>query len=161
MAANFDNPDKRNDLERRLSSWTLAADGLDGDAMLFAAGRASVRSGRARFLWPVLACAMTALAAVLAVCLHSERRERLALAQQIQQLAPAPRPEPPSPAPANSETLPEEEPSPSSLLVAHRLLEDGSEDWPVRTQPSPDKSRHALPAAPILLAGQRDVLLDP
>jgi len=41
MDANQSNPDSMNDLEQRLAAWSPAREGLDPDAMLYAAGRAS------------------------------------------------------------------------------------------------------------------------
>jgi hypothetical protein len=69
------------DLERRLAAWRPALQGLDPDAMLFAAGRVS--AGRPRPIWPVLAASMSVVAAALALWANSERSERLALAYQL------------------------------------------------------------------------------
>ncbi len=54
MATDDYNADDLTDLERRLSSWEPTTEGLDSDALLFAAGRASARPGLGRFVWPAL-----------------------------------------------------------------------------------------------------------
>src|SRR5262249_56763625 len=76
-----------NDLERRLSGWRPAPEGLDPDAVLFAAGRASAQPNR--FAWPALAACFAVLAAALGGWAASERSERLALARLLQQRSPA------------------------------------------------------------------------
>ncbi len=162
MDANSHHADDLSDLERRLASWAPAVEGLHADAMLFAAGRVSARSGPTRFVWPALACGMAALAAVLAVCLRLEHAERLGLAQRFQQLVPAPLPEPLlAPSLPPTESTAEEEPPQSSLLVTHRILERGLEDWPDRPPVQGDKPSTPPPPSLIFHAGQRDVLLDP
>jgi hypothetical protein len=136
---------------------------LDPDALLFAAGRASVRPGPARFVWPALTVCLAGLATVLGVCLKAEHAERLALALQMRQPppAPAPKPSPPIEVSPGEPLLPEDVP-PSSLLAAHRLLERGLDDWPPQIEAAltetPDP---ALLHPPILQVGQRDFLLEP
>jgi len=69
MDTNHPCPDgELNDLERRLSAWRPAAEGLDPDAVLFAAGRASVRPGPARFAWPALAACLLPGSLLLYFC---------------------------------------------------------------------------------------------
>src|SRR5262245_45186807 len=77
-----------NELERRLAAWRPAADGLDPDSVLFAAGRASVRPSPARFAWPALAAGFACVAAVLGAALASERSERMTLALLLEQRTP-------------------------------------------------------------------------
>lgn len=162
MDANSHHTDDLSGLERRLASWAPAVEGLNVDAMLFAAGRASVCSSPTRFVWPALACGMAALATVLAVCLRLEHAQRLELAQQFQQLAPAPLAEPSfAPSPPPTESTADEEPPLSSLLVAHRVLERGLEDWPDPKLDRSDKPSTPQPPSSIFQVGQRDVLLDP
>lgn len=152
--------DNLSELERRLSGWEPAADGLDADALLFAAGRASVRAGPARVVWPALTGLLSVLSVVLGVWLAAERGERLALTQQLrQQPTPFVQSSPASDAdaaPPESPTV--DEPPPDSYLAGRRALEKGLDAWPVRVV------AHAHPLAPepdILRLGQRNVLLDP
>src|SRR5579871_3770380 len=117
MHPNAHQPDDLSKLERRLSDWVPAADGLDADAMLFAAGRASARPGRSRFLWPALACATTLLAIIFGIWLRHEHTERLALAQRVEQLSTVVvPPAPPSPAVVPADASPSEEEQTSSYL---------------------------------------------
>ncbi len=53
MDANISNSDDLKELEQRLATWSPAKDGLDPDAMLFAAGRASARHGKTWLAWPI------------------------------------------------------------------------------------------------------------
>lgn len=68
-----------NDLERRLTGWRPTSDGLDADAMLFAAGRASVRRSPARFSWPAIAASLAVAVGILGSRLANERLENQAL----------------------------------------------------------------------------------
>ncbi len=152
-------PDDLSEVERRLAAWEPAADGLDADALLFAAGRASVRPGPARFLWPALTAGMAALAVVLGVWLAAERTERLDLARQLRQPAPAP-----APSPAVSPPEPpsaEEERPPNSLFAARRALELGLDAWPPQAVSRARTPGPTPPDPPVLQVGWRDVLLDP
>jgi hypothetical protein len=155
-------PDDLSDVERRLAACEPDGAGLDADAMLFAAGRASVRPGPARFVWSALTVGLAALAVVLGAWLAAERAGRLALAQRLRQAAPAPTSVPvPPPAAAPEEPPTADEPPPTSLLAVHQALARGLDPWPTQvvarapTPPSP------APAPPVLQAGWRDALLDP
>jgi hypothetical protein len=163
MEPHSHHPEDLSELEHRLSAWRPADEGLNADAVLFAAGRASVRLGPARFVWPALTVCLAGLAVVLGVCLNVERSERLALARQLRQPPPAPAPKSaPSIEVSPVELPPAEDVPPTSFLAAHRLLERGLDDWPERVvvarveTPAP-----ALPHTPVLQVGQRDLLLDP
>jgi hypothetical protein len=157
MDTHPDRPDNLSDLERRLASCAPSAAGLDADAMLFAAGRASARPGPARFVWPVLAAGLAGLAAVLGAGLAHERGERLALAQRLQQM-PAPAPAPPSSSAAPSEPSTAEEPPPNSLLASHKALEQGLDAWPA--QPVARADATDSPASHVLQVGRPDRLPD-
>jgi hypothetical protein len=148
-----------NELERRLSAWQPDGAGLDADAVLFAAGRASVRPSKARFAWPALTACLAGLAIVLGVCLKAEHTERLALARQMRQPPPAPAPKPAPPAEVSP--TPAEDVPPTGILAAHRALERGLEGWPEQAIARADTPRAPLPRSPILHVGQRDLLLDP
>jgi hypothetical protein len=119
------------DLEQRLAACRPAADGLDADRMLFAAGRASARPGPGRFAWPLVAAGMTLVAAGLAVWAASERAERVALAGQLRQQSPAPAPRVPPRPPAPGDFA-AEPPAPDSYLAARHLVEQGLDGWPER-----------------------------
>jgi hypothetical protein len=156
-------PEDLSELEHRLSAWRPADEGLNADAVLFAAGRASVRPGPVRFVWPALTVCLAGLATVLGVCLNVERSGRLALARQLRQPPPAPAPKSPTPVEVSPEEspLPEDVPS-TSFLAARRLLERGLDDWPERVVVARvETPAAALPHAPVLQVGQRDLLLDP
>ena len=76
-------------LERSLAACRPSADGLNADAMLFAAGRASARGGKA---WPVATGVLAALSVALGIGLWVERSERVALAARLTQATPVPLP---------------------------------------------------------------------
>lgn len=156
-------PEDLNELERRLSAWQPEGEGLDADAVLFAAGRASVPPSKARFLWPALTACLTGLALVLGLCLKAEHAERLALAQQMRRQTPAPDPKPAPPVEASpAESSPSEDVPRSGVLAAHRLLERGLEDWPDGRAMARAETPGPSPYDPhILHVGQRDLLLDP
>lgn len=154
-------PDDLKDLEQRLSSWQPAADGLDPDAMLFAAGRASAQPGSARLVWPALSGLLSMLCVVLGLWLTAERSERLALARQLREHRSVPVDKAPS-SPAADVVPPEtEEAAPDSYLASHRALEKGLDAWPVRAVVRAGSPRSPSPNPSILHAGQRDALLDP
>jgi hypothetical protein len=143
--------DDLSDLERRLSAWQPARDGLDADAMLFAAGRASAPR---RLAWPALAACLAALALSLGTWAAVERAGRLALAERLRQQAPVE----PAPPTGPVETPSAEVPGPTSLLAAHRALEHGLDAWaprPIDT-PAPGGS----PEPPVLQVGDRKALLE-
>ena len=73
-----------NDLERRLANWRPAGDGLGADAMLFAAGRASVRRSPARFAWPAIAAGLILAVGLLSSRLAGERAVNRDLFAQLQ-----------------------------------------------------------------------------
>lgn len=157
-------PEDLNALERRLSAWQPDSQGLDADAVLFAAGRASVRRGPTRFAWPALTAVLTVLSVVLSLKLASERNERLALVRQLNEGLAAPTINP-SPPPATNtvpaESFDPDELPPDSYLASRRALEEGLDAWPsrvvVRGGPTAAPSREP----PILRLGQRAALLDP
>ena len=144
------NPDDLNDLERRLLAFRPAVEGLDADAMLFAAGRAAIPRG---FVWPSLATLLAVLTVSLAVWATAERHERLSLDRQLRELS-APRSEP---TPVNSpEPLTVDEPD--GWITAHRALEHGLDAWP----PRPISAIEAPSSRePVFTVGHRDALLDP
>jgi hypothetical protein len=137
---------------------------LDADGVLFAAGRASVQPGLARFVWPTMTVLMTALSVVLGLWLADERDQRLALVHRLQERVLAPAVNPPSPPAKNTEAeeSPQSDELPSnSYLASRRALEQGLDAWPsrvvVRSGPTDTLSTNP----PILRLGQRNDLLEP
>lgn len=145
-------------LAERLSRFTPDGGGLDRDALLFAAGRASARPGPARFVWPALTAGLAALALALGVWLSAERSERLALAARLRQTAPAPAAvPPPPPAPAQPHTG--DDPPASSVFAARHALEQGLDAWPsAAVRANPTGPPQADP--PVLRVGRPDALPD-
>lgn len=161
------NPNHAEDLtalERRLSTWEPSRDGLNADAMLFAAGRASVRPGPRRFVWPALTVLMTALAIGLGLSLADERNERVALAHRLRESPPAPAV---NPLPLPTANVSAEEPDrsdelpPDSYLAGRRALEKGLDAWPSRLVVHSGAPAASVTNPPILRLGQRDALLEP
>jgi hypothetical protein len=143
-------PDDLTDLERHLAGCAPSADGLDADAMLFAAGRASARRGR--LAWPALTACLAVLSVVLGVWLAAERAERKELAQRLQRPAPmqTPPPEgaaPPAPAP---EPPTADQPPGGSVLASHQALEQGLDAWPPAALSAGDAPS---PERPVLRVG--------
>jgi hypothetical protein len=144
------------ELERSLAALRPAADGLAADAMLFAAGRASARTSKSCYLWPVATGCVALLAVALAGWVASERSERLALAQLLRNLRSAPTPPPAAVVQETRKT------SPDSLLAAHLSLQRDFDAWLASIGPVlelPDAS--VRPGQPVLRAWQPNSLLDP
>jgi hypothetical protein len=146
-----------NDLERRLSGWVPARAGLDADAMLFAAGRASARRGASRFVWPALTGLLCVAVAVLGVWLAVERGERLALAQQLAQQVPAPLPSAPA---VPIEPVSNDAAMPDSYFRSRQALQHGLDAWPPESE-GPTGSGESAVSTPVLQVGHRDTLLNP
>jgi hypothetical protein len=164
MDTHTNRPEDLNALERRLSSWEPANAGLDVEAMLFAAGRASVRPSLTRFTWPTLTVLMAALSVALGLWLTDERSERLALALRLRERPPMPvvNPSPPPAANMAAEETPQtDELPPDGYLVSRRALEQGLDAWPIRAVVRAEPTEPAFMNPPILRLGQRDALLEP
>jgi hypothetical protein len=149
--------DDLSDVERRLAGWHPGSAGPDADAVLFAAGLAAGRRGRA--IWPVSCVLLALLAAGLGVWGLSERAERRALADRFREQAPEPSP---SPTTAIAE-LPEPSytPSPDDYFHLRRSLEQDPGRWPATPSPAGTQVPGPPPPEPsIPRAGQRDRLLD-
>jgi len=151
------------DLERRLSAHQPSSEGLNTDAMLFAAGQAAARKHPGRFIWPGLTGLTSVAAVIFGLLLTQERAERMLLAQRLQEQTPMPMPTPASSAPAS--IVPAQIPavaqlSPDSLRVARRALDRGLDDWPMVPEPKSLLS-HFSSAEPVVFSvGLRDKLLD-
>jgi hypothetical protein len=148
--------DNLNDLERRLAGWHPAPEGLDADAMLFAAGRAAGRRGRGHLLWPALTVVLAVQAAGLGLWGLSERAERQILASRLRQRAPA-LSAPPETAVAESSYTP----SPDDYFHLRRRMEQDPSHWLAALSPAGSQALGPTPPKPLILrAGQRDGLLD-
>jgi hypothetical protein len=140
--------DDLTDLEQRLAACAPSTAGLDADAMLFAAGRASART---RVFWPLLSAGLATLTVALGVWLANERSTSRELAENLRQTPPpasigAPAFDPTS----SSETAP--------LLAMHRALEEGRDPWPPQSVIVVEPG--ASPLSPALGAHSLDRLLD-
>ncbi len=154
-------PDDLNDLERRLSSWQPAADGLDPDAVLFAAGRASAQPGSVRLLWPALTGLLSVLCVVLGFWLAAERSERQTLARQLREHPSVPVNEPTAAPAADVAPAESDEPAPDSYFVSHRALEQGLDAWPLPPIVHKGSNAVAPASSAIFRVGRRDLLLEP
>ncbi len=143
-------PDDLNELERRLADWQPSQANLAADRMLFAAGRASARTGK---LWPSIAACLAVLAGGLSVGLVHERSGRQALAEEVAALR-ASHPVP-APAPDSSPAAPL---TPGSYWTFRHDLEENPDAWP--QPPAADPPSPATPAERILQVGHLDELLD-
>jgi hypothetical protein len=159
MDTHPDRPDDLRSLERRLSGWQPASAGLDADAMLFAAGRASAQPGPARFVWPALTGVLSVLVVTLAAWLVVERNERLSLKQQLLRQIPASAPSLPAPA-VPAEPVSDDALMPDSYLSSRRALDQGLDAWP-RQQRGQAGSVPVPANNPVYQVGHRDMLLDP
>jgi hypothetical protein len=151
--------DDLNDLERRLSGWRPDAEGLDADAMLFAAGLAAASSRRGSF-WGTALCGVLALLAVgLGAWGLTERAERLALVSRVGEPARSP-----SVSPANPAVVPQGPaytPSPGDYFSLRRQMEQDPSGLLAPAQPEGVQApRPPQPATAILRAGELDTLLN-
>jgi hypothetical protein len=109
-------------LAERLSRFTPDGTGLDRDALLFAAGRASVRPSRR---WQALAVALAASQLLTLVCLWPHTPPSSAPSAAVAE-SPAIAPKPPV------------APDPSALSVLReRLLADDGDKWPSSVSDGP------------------------
>src|SRR6266852_1544326 len=150
MDTHSSHPDDMKKLERRLADWKPTPEGLDAEAMLFAAGRASVRPSKAWLAWPVVSVCLALVAVVLGTRMATERSERLALLRELHN-----RPFEPTPAatPLTDETLAAVPLASNSYLVLRREWEQHPGDWAMRrADPSPTPKTPPGPESPILRA---------
>jgi hypothetical protein len=145
-------------LERRLARWQPAAERLDADAMVFAAGRAAGRGGLGRLLWPACSVLLAVQAAGLLGWGLAERAERQALASRLREQPKAPNA---APVPA---VLAEAvySPSPDDYLHLRRMMEQDPSGGLDSLQPDgPPPIGPPPPEPAILTPGQRGGLLEP
>jgi hypothetical protein len=121
-----------NDLERRLAEWRPSPSGLEVDRLMFAAGRASARSGQSRWIWPLVSAGLALTAVALGMGLAHERAARMELAMQLRDSAPAAIPARGSElGPAESPPTSPTQAPPASYLAARRALTEDLDSWPV------------------------------
>jgi hypothetical protein len=149
------NDDDLSDLECRLANWQPAAERLDADAMLFAAGRAAGRDGIGRLLWPACCVLLAVQAAGLLVWGLGERAERLVLASSLREPPPAPK-SPPAPAVLAEYVY---TPSPNDYLHLRRMMEQDPSGGLASLRPDGPPVGPQPPEPAILTPGQRDGLL--
>jgi hypothetical protein len=156
MATNSHDGEKDvTDLERRLAGWSPGADGLETDAMLFAAGLAAGRRGNVRIISLTVCGFLAAVATGLGIWGLSERAERLSLAQRIRERSPSINASGPTAVVMIPRIL--YEPSPDDYLSMRRLLEQ--DNLPELPAPGPNPPEPPPePSVPML--GQRDALID-
>jgi hypothetical protein len=151
------NQDDLSDLERRLSGWRPGVEGLDADAMLYAAGLAAGRRGGSRLVLPAI-CGVLAMAVVgLAAWGLSEHAERRALDDRLAKLQSVP-----SAPTARSEPIPPESPytpSPSAYFTLRRQMEQEPNRWMVSLPSNGSSALEAPPQPDIYKIGQIDRLL--
>lgn len=121
-------------LERALVACRPVADGLNADAMLFAAGRASAKRG---WVWPTTTAAFAFLSVGLGMALSVERAERAMLEARLQM--PSPTVIEPSPGPAAGTFAFRRDFDADALYVlapssgpAPALSDNAMRGWPVR-----------------------------
>lgn len=123
------------DVERRLASWTPAAQGLDLSAALFAAGRASACPSKALRAWQAAAACLAVAGLILGTGLAWERSQRLTLVAKLADNS----------VPVASAIIPMEPLAPSSYFVLRHKLEESTDvaalavyaDGPGSKEPSP------------------------
>jgi hypothetical protein len=159
-AQNPRHEDELSDIERHLASWQPASDGLNADAMLFAAGQAAARRGRSRLLGPALCILLVVQSAVLGVWGLSERAGRLALATRIRERATAPSAPPATAVAVAILSEPSYTPSPEDYWHLRRRAEQDPGRWLASLQPLGPPAPEPPREPAILRAGQRAGLLD-
>jgi hypothetical protein len=153
------NPDDLSEIERRLSVWRPNAEGLNRDAMLYAAGLAAGKGGHGRLLWPALCSLLAVCAAVLGAWGLNERAECQFLIGRLH--------EPTSSAPASPTNALAAAPhsafvaSPDGYLNLRRQLEQDPGRWLAsREFKGPTAIGPAPPEPAILRASQFEALFN-
>ncbi len=151
--------DNLSDCERRLARWRPDSTGLDTDAMLFAAGAASVERGGGQRFWVASCGLLIALTAVLGTWALLERAERQLLAAHLHERTPAT-----STLESPADTLasqPVYSPSPRDYFHLRRKAEQDTSYSLASLEPTrTDAVGTEVPERAILQAGQWGVLLD-
>jgi hypothetical protein len=146
------------DLERRLGRWQPDAAGLDADAMLFAAGAASVERGGGQRLWPASCGLLLGLSALLGTWALLERAERQMLAARLGDRTPSTVTMPSADFVASGSSY---TPSPRDYLHLRRRAEQDTSYQLASLQPVRTEAAGAQPPeSAILSARQWSDLLD-
>jgi hypothetical protein len=151
--------DDLTEFERRLSGWRPGDQGLNADAMLFAAGVAAGRRRR----HPLLLSAACVLLVVQTIGLGlwglTERAERRALAARSRESGVVPGSSPTTAEAASP--LPAYTPSPDDYLHLRRRAELDPVRWLASLQSTDPQPPGPPPPEPVILqAGQRDHVFD-
>jgi hypothetical protein len=155
MHTNNDRPEELTDLERRLQAWR-PAEGPNADAILFAAGKASVRPPPTiRFPWPALAAGLALLAVALGFWAISERNERYAV------LARVPEPSRVQPPPTLTDVAPTEQNPNSYLTLTTRARSQDVDTLVAYHSPTNRPDTPSSPASPILRPWGGDLFREP
>jgi len=153
----YDQDDLSN-VEHRLSGWRPQAEGLNADAMLFAAGLTAAERRTSR-LWPALCAVLIVQIACLGAWGISERYERLALSSQLADNGSSPV----ATAKVNRDDTSQRSysPSPNDYLHQRKRMERDAGYFVAAASLSraPDFAQE-LPQAAIFRAGQWSDLLD-
>jgi len=159
MDTNTTPPGDLNDVERRLTEWQPSAIGLEVDRLMFAAGRASARSGR---IWPIVSAGLALTVMALGIGLAHERSARLELAMQLRDAAPAVAPARGSElGPAESTPTSPTPAQPASYLAARRALTEDLDSWPVPAHFSGLGEREPAPRPTVLTSHSPVTLIEP
>ena len=153
MDANSSRPNDLNKLEQRLAAWEPASAGLDPEAMLSAAGRASARGVKAWLAWPILSGCLALAVLALGAWLAAERADRLRL---LAELSHRPVETAPVSTPVPDETPTTEALAPDGYLALRREWELHPDDALRPAAPGQAPKRPASPEPSILRAWQPD-----
>lgn len=159
MDSHSPNPDDLSEIERRLSVWRPSAEGLNRDAMLYAAGLGAGKAGRGRRLWPALCSLLAVFAAAVGVWGLNERAERQFLIGRLHEHSPSSAASPMNAlvaAPQSASAT-----SPDSYLNLRRQLEQDPGRWLAsRESTGPTALGPAPPEPAILRASQFEALFN-
>jgi hypothetical protein len=153
------NPDDLSEIERRLSVWRPNAEGLNREAMLYAAGLAAAKPGRGRLLWPALCSLLAVIAVSLGAWGLNERAERQFLIGRLHEGTP-----PAAASPTNALAVAPHSAfvaSPDGYLNLRRQLEQDPGRWLAsRESTGPMAIGPAPPEPEILRASQFEALFN-
>jgi hypothetical protein len=153
------NSDDLSEIERRLSVWRPNAEGLNREAMLYAAGLAAGKAGRGRLLWPALCSLLAVIAVALGAWGFNERSECQFLIGRLHERTP-----PSAATPTNALVAAPQSASatsPDSYLNLRRQLEQDPGRWLAsRESTAPTALGPAPPEPAILRASQLEALFN-
>jgi hypothetical protein len=151
--------DDLRDIERRLSAWRPGSDGLNADAVLFAAGLAAGRRGRQPLVASVAGVLLIVQAIGLGLWGLTERAGRQALAVRLRQSGAVPGASTTSTATATPSST--YTPSPEDYYHLRQEAEQDPGRWLASLHgPEPRTAETSPPEPVILRAGLRDGQFD-